>query len=156
MTSCRLTARLTRTRGKDHALINHRSRAPVSVDVRPRMYLCPSCTQKVLSLQQKAAAMHVDGAICPACRSRIRARLYFLAGVAFALPAILLGTILYWHRSWLSSLIAAGFLCGLTWFVIHAWPLARHPWSNSAPHRDGREASHVDQPSSAPARGRER
>ena len=28
--------------------------------------------------------------------------------------------------------------------------------SNSAPHRDGREASHLDQPSSAPARGRER
>src|SRR5467141_2956631 len=28
--------------------------------------------------------------------------------------------------------------------------------SNSAPHRDGREASHFDQPSSVPARGRER
>jgi len=28
--------------------------------------------------------------------------------------------------------------------------------TNSAPHRDGREASHADQPPSAPARGRER
>jgi peptidase E len=35
---------------------------------------------------------------------------------------------------------------------------ARHLASkpNPAPHRDGREASHLDQPSSAPARGRER
>ena len=32
----------------------------------------------------------------------------------------------------------------------------REPPSNSAPHADGREASHVGQPSSAPAGGRER
>jgi hypothetical protein len=35
-------------------------------------------------------------------------------------------------------------------------PLLARVRSNNAPHRDGREASHLDQPSSAPARGRER
>ncbi len=40
---------------------------------------------------------------------------------------------------------------------VRAWPGAIPKMTaNSAPHRDGREASHFDQPSSAPARGRER
>jgi hypothetical protein len=38
-------------------------------------------------------------------------------------------------------------------FSLLAW---QTPPSNSAPHRDGRQASHGGQPSSAPARGRER
>jgi hypothetical protein len=100
-----------------------------------------------------------------------------------ALPALLYGAPLYallWHAgsaAW-STAILIGVLPGLLGLALlrgDAWlgywalgcgvivAIATHAlirrwlWrSNSAPHRDGREASHVGRPSSAPARGRER
>jgi len=52
--------------------------------------------------------------------------------------------------------VAASYLVSLLALVLFFVVDTRWLLSNSAPHRDGREASHGGQPSSAPARGRER
>jgi hypothetical protein len=61
----------------------------------------------------------------------------------------------YWaipdHYSVASAYVASLLALALFFLFDTRWLL-----SNSAPHGDGREAPHLDQPSSAPARGRER
>jgi MFS family permease len=73
--------------------------------------------------------------------------LWLGAYVAFADPQVI-----DWHVP--LGAFGAGYSFG--GIAVFLWQAARRVLSNSAPHRDGREASHFGQQSSAPARGRER
>ena len=163
-----LTPRPTRTRVKHRALINHRSRAPVGVNVRFRMNTVPLWMALCVLSPLPVYIFCILYFVVQVRRSKFgfklttgrfvgRVLLWSLVGFLGAL-ALGIAFAAYDGGAQAVGILILLLPLGISYGVVAGTVRWRRDEAkpNPAPHRDGREASHLDQLSSAPARGRER